>query len=250
MAGSAFYLIISGAAAPATRAFVMLAMILIAMLLDRPALSMRALALAAAILLLLRPEAITEPGFQMSFAAVAGLIAVAEWEMTRERKPRAARQVFAPFRGIVMTSLVGSLATMPFALFHFDRATHYAVLGNLIAMPVMGLWVMPAAALSVALMPFGLEAGALHLLGQGIAVMVALGRWVSGASPARDAGAGLARGGAGADGAGRLWLAIWRRGWRWWGVLPMALGRGAGVYRALARHAGGRRRRNHRHSRR
>ena len=58
----------------------MLAMMLLAVLLDRPALSMRSLALAAAILLLMRPEAITEPGFQMSFAAVASLIAVAEWE--------------------------------------------------------------------------------------------------------------------------------------------------------------------------
>ncbi len=54
-----------------------------------------------------------------------------------------------------MTSLVASLATLPFAIFYFGRATHYAVLGNLLAMPVMGLVVMPAAALSVVAMPFG-----------------------------------------------------------------------------------------------
>jgi competence protein ComEC len=161
------------------RAFVMLAMIMAAILLDRPALSMRSLGLAAAILLVLRPEAITEPGFQMSFAAVAGLVAVAEWETRRERlKPRGA--LYRYVHGIVMTSLVGSLATLPFAMFHFDRATHYAVLGNLIAMPVMGFWVMPAAALSVVLMPLGLEGPALDLLKQGIAVMLGMGRWVSG----------------------------------------------------------------------
>ena len=51
-------------------------------------------------------------------------------------------------RGIAITSLVGSLATVPFAMFHFDRATHYAVLGNLLAMPVMGFVAMPAAAIS------------------------------------------------------------------------------------------------------
>ena len=84
-AAPAFYLVISGASSSATRAFVMLAMMLLAILLDRPALSMRSLGLAAAILLLARPEAITEPGFQMSFAAVAALIAVAEWEAGRER---------------------------------------------------------------------------------------------------------------------------------------------------------------------
>ncbi len=83
--GAAFYLLISGAPASATRAFVMIAMMLMAVLLDRPAVSMRSLALAAAIILLARPESITEPGFQMSFAAVAGLIAVAEWELRRKQ---------------------------------------------------------------------------------------------------------------------------------------------------------------------
>jgi len=179
LAASSFYLVISGAAPSAVRAFVMLAMIMVAILLDRPALSMRSLGLAAAILLVLRPEAITEPGFQMSFAAVAGLVAVAEWETRRERlKPRGT--FYRYVHGIVMTSLVGSLATLPFAMFHFDRATHYAVLGNLIAMPVMGFWVMPAAALSVVLMPLGLEGPALDFLKQGIAVMLGMGRWVSG----------------------------------------------------------------------
>ena len=70
--GAGFYIVISGASSSATRAFVMLAMMLTAILLDRPALSMRSLGLAAGILLLARPEAITEPGFQMSFAAVSG----------------------------------------------------------------------------------------------------------------------------------------------------------------------------------
>src|SRR6185436_5190836 len=126
---------------------------------------------AGAILLVLQPEAILDPGFQMSFAAVAGLVAVAEWESQRERTaPRGALYRYA--HGTVMTSLIGSLATLPYALFYFERATHYGVLGNLIAMPVMGFWVMPAAALSVALMPLGLDGFALDLLRQGIALMV------------------------------------------------------------------------------
>ena len=87
----------------------------------------------------------------MSFAAVAGLIAVAEWEQRRaQRLTSRAAALYRYLRGIALTSLVGSLATMPFAMFHFDRATHYAVLGNLLAMPVMGFVVMPAAALGVA----------------------------------------------------------------------------------------------------
>ena len=93
----------------------------------------------------------------MSFAAVAGLIAVAEWEQARAARLVPHGWLYRHVRGIALTSLVGSLATVPFAIFHFDRATHYAVLGNLLAMPVMGFVVMPAAALSVAAMPFGLE---------------------------------------------------------------------------------------------
>ena len=83
-------------------------------------------------------------------------------------------------RGIATTSFVGSVATAPYAVFHFDRATHYAVIGNLLAMPVMGFVTMPAAALSVILMPFGLDAWPLHVMGWGIEAMLAVGRFVSG----------------------------------------------------------------------
>jgi competence protein ComEC len=73
--GAAFYLFISGCEAPAVRSYVMLAMMFLAVLADRPALSMRSVMLAAALILLIEPESLTEPGFEMSFAAVIGLIA-------------------------------------------------------------------------------------------------------------------------------------------------------------------------------
>jgi competence protein ComEC len=223
LAGSIFYLTISGAAPSAVRAFVMFAVVMLAVLLDRPALTMRSLALAAAILLVLRPETIADPGFQMSFAAVAGLIAVAEWEVRREQiKPRG--PVWRYIHGIAMTSLVGSLATLPYALFHFERATHYAVLGNLIAMPVMGFWIMPAAALSVILMPFGLDGFALGLLGRGIEVMVSMGRWVSDLPGAVSLSPAMPLSALILISLGGLWLAIWRRGWRWLGLAPVTLG--------------------------
>jgi competence protein ComEC len=223
LSASFFYLLISGASASATRAFVMLAMMLLAILIDRPALSMRNLAFAAAILLLWRPQSIIEPGFQMSFAAVASLIAVAEWEATRQHAvPRGTLHRY--LRGIALTSLVGSLATMPFAIFTFDRAGHYAVLGNLLAMPVMGFWVMPAAALSVAAMPLHLEALPLHLLGLGIDVMLAMGRFVSGLPGSVSLVRAFPVEALALISLGGLWVLIWRRSWRWWGLAPMAGG--------------------------
>jgi competence protein ComEC len=223
LAASLFYLVISGAAPPSVRAFVMLGMVMLAILLDRPALTMRSLALAAAILLLARPEAIAEPGFQMSFAAVTALVAVTEWEQRRQGTARRG-PVWRYIHGIAMVSLVGSLATLPFSLFHFGRAAHYAVLGNLIAMPVMGFWVMPMAALSVMLMPFGMEGWALHLLGGGIEVMVGMGRWVSGLPGAVSLSPAMPLSALVAISLGGLWCAIWRGRVRWWGLAPMALG--------------------------
>jgi competence protein ComEC len=229
LVGALFYLVVSGAGAPTIRAFTMLAMMLLAILVDRPALSMRAVALAATIILVVEPESLVEPGFQMSFAAVVGLIAVAEWEQARA----ALRVPLGPVwlggvrryvRGIATTSFVGSVATVPYAIYHFDRATHYAVLGNLLAMPIMGFIVMPAAATAVVLMPFGLDAWPLRAMGFGIEAMLGVGRWVShlrGAvtvMPAWPVSALVF------ISLGGLWCALWRRRWRWLGLGPMAIG--------------------------
>lgn len=223
LAASSFYLAISGMEAAAARAFVMLAMVMLAVLLDRPALTMRALGLAAAIVLIAKPESIIDAGFQMSFAAVAALVAVAEWDQRRQRtSPRGL--LTRHLSAIVITSLVAGLATTPFTLFHFGRAAHYAVLGNLIAMPVMGLWIMPLAALSVMLMPFGLEGWLLPVLGGGIDLMVRMGGWVSSLPGAVSLTSAMPLAALVVIALGGLWAVIWQRGWRWWGVAPIILG--------------------------
>jgi len=215
LAGAAFYLVVSGAASPAVRAFLMLAVGLAAVMLDRPALSLRGLGLAAAAILLLRPEAITDPGFQMSYAAVAALLAAAESDAAP------GRGTLARVRGVFVTSAVASLATLPFALFHFGRAAHYAVLSNLLTMPVVGLAVMPFAALSVVAMPFGLEAWPLAALGWSIGVMIAMGRSVATLPGAATASAALPLAALLLLTLGGLWLMLWRNRKRWLGLLPM-----------------------------
>jgi competence protein ComEC len=229
LCSTAFYLMISGATSASTRAFVMLAVMLVAILLDRPALSMRSLALAAVIILILGPESLLEPGFQMSFAAVMSLIAIAEWEATRPQRevgvaPPAFAKVRRYMRGIFITSLVGSIATIPFAIYHFDRATHYSVLGNLLAMPMMGFVVMPAAAISVVLMPFGLDAWPLHVLGWGVEFMLLIGRWVSGLPGAVSVMPAWPIGALALVSLGGLWIGLWRKSWRWLGLLPFGAG--------------------------
>jgi competence protein ComEC len=203
----------------------MLTVMLVAILFDRPAISMRSVGLAATIILLLRPESILEPGFQMSFAAVVGLVAVAEWERSRRRSENTLPlpSVRHYMRGIATTSFVGSVATAPYAAFHFDRATHYAVLGNLLAMPIMAFLTMPAAALAIFLMPFGLDEYPLRVMGFGIEAMLLVGRWVSHLPGSVSLVSAWPMPGLVCLTLGGLWVALWRGYWRWLGLAPAAV---------------------------
>lgn len=224
--GSTFYLLISGCEAPAVRSWIMLAIMFCAILVDRPALSMRSVALAAGIILLITPENMLDPGCQMSFAAVIGLIALAEWSAVHRGEPDRGwlRRIGAYIGGICITSIIAGLATAPIAIFHFDRASPFGILANLAALPVVGAVIMPAATAAMVLMPLGLDKWALIIMGKGVAVMMAIAHWVAdlpGAGtvvPAWPGGCVVAVMGGG------LWVALWRRGWRWLGLVPIAGG--------------------------
>jgi competence protein ComEC len=231
LAGAAFYLVISGADSPAVRSYIMLAMMFAGILFDRPALSMRSVAFAAAIILLWQPEALIAPGFEMSFAAVTGLIAFAEWEQARRAKrvdtgiaPGIVGKIRSYISGILAASLVATIASSPFAIFHFDRAPQYGLLANLLALPVASFVIMPAATAAMVLMPLSLDRLPLIVMGKGVGVMLAIAEWVAslpGASAMLPfwpmATLALVT-------FGGLWIALWRGVWRWLGLAPVAAG--------------------------
>jgi competence protein ComEC len=226
LAGSTFYLLISGSEAPAVRSWVMLAIMFAAILVDRPALSMRSVMLAAAVIVLATPENVLDPGCQMSFAAVIGLIAIAEWAegRARDEKKTLLKRAWRYVVGICVTSTIAGLATAPISIFHFDRASPFGIIANLLALPVVGVIIMPAAVAAMVLMPFGLDTWPLIAMGKGTAVMLEIARWVAAlpgagmAVPAWPAwSVALMMGGG-------LWIALWRRGWRWLGLVPIAAG--------------------------
>src|ERR1700704_850370 len=76
LGAAAFYLLLSGAEVATQRSFFMTAVVLIAVMVDRRAVTFRTLAVAAMIVLALAPEALVHPSFQMSFAATLGLVAL------------------------------------------------------------------------------------------------------------------------------------------------------------------------------
>ncbi len=154
LAAGAFYLALSGGNVATQRAFIMVAAMFLAVLFDRRALTLRAVALAALIVLIVRPESLTEPGFQMSFAATTALVAVfgALRDWRGWRAPGWARPVLA----VVISSAVAGLATAPFSAASFNQVSHYGLLANVLAVPVMGAVVMPAAVVAAVLAPLGL----------------------------------------------------------------------------------------------
>jgi competence protein ComEC len=183
LAGAFIYLLMTGATIPTQRAFLMTGLVLVAVLLDRQAVSMALVAWAAGAVLLLSPESLTGPGFQMSFAAVVALIAV--YERSRERLSRwrrgqgYGRRIIVYVVGVALTTVVASLATSPVAVAHFGRLAAWGLAANLIAVPVMALWIMPWALAAFVLMPFGLEQLALVPMGIGIDVVVDVARTVA-----------------------------------------------------------------------
>ncbi|MCR4379149.1 MAG: ComEC/Rec2 family competence protein [Rhodospirillales bacterium] len=228
IAGALFYALIAGATVPTQRAFLMVTLVFAAVLADRQALSMRAVAWAALVILVLSPEALLGASFQMSFAAVVALIAVFEalrrqpWFLPRDLS--LAQRVGRYLLGVALTTLVAGLATAVYGAFHFNRVADYSLVANVVAVPLMALWIMPWAVLAFALMPVGWEGFALMPMGWGIEGVVAVAMEVSAWPGAQSLTPAFSTWGLALFTLGGLWAAIWCGHWRYWGALPAVLG--------------------------
>jgi competence protein ComEC len=228
LAAAGFYLLISGQAIATQRAFIMLSVMFLAVLLGRSAISMRNLAVAAVIVLLIAPQAVLTPSFQMSFLAVMGLIAGYEllggWQ-TRFRAGLAARPLYLRALIFVLLMLIGlssttiiasAFTTLP-AAFHFNRFAAWALPANLLAMPVVTFLVMPAAVASVCLMPFGLEHWPLQFMARGLEAVQAIAVMVSSWPGATKIAGAMVPQMAFLSGIALCFLALWRGRLRWAG---------------------------------
>ncbi len=222
------YLVLSGAPSPAERAAITAGTAFLAILVDRRAISLHTLAVAALAILALQPEAVTQPGFQMSFAATAALVALAEaW-------PRPAREINTPLpiRAVqavgvwigasIGASFVAGLATGPFAMQHFNRVSTFGLLANLLTAPISSFLMMPALALGAVLAPLGLGAAPLSAAGLGIDTMNMIAAWVASLPNSQMIYASAPAWTLPAAFLGVLWLCLWRGPLRWVG-LPLAL---------------------------
>ena len=219
------YLLISGVSIPAERAFMMVAVVFSALIINKQAISMRTVALAAFIILIFEPYVLLSPGFQMSFAAVTALVAFFEKYSPRTHfsRPSFTRKIILYFIGIFLTSLIATLATLPYAVYHFGTFAPYAVLSNIVAAPVIAFCIMPLVCLIILFLPFGLNTCLLKILGFGLTFLNHLAEYISNLSyadliiPAMPAYAltTITFGG--------LWLCLWQRKWRYFGIIFIIL---------------------------
>src|SRR3954453_16601499 len=230
LAAALFYLLLSGAEVATQRSFFMTAVVLIAVMVDRRAVTFRTLAVAAMIVLVIAPEALVHPSFQMSFAATLGLVALVQIGMPRLfATPDSSVSARVGLWGgreimtLVLASFVAGLATTPYAAFHFHRVTPYGVLANLLAMPVVSVLVMPAGLLGLLAMPFGFDGVFWWLMGLGIDWMIAVTRWVADLPGAIGRMAAFGIGPLIVSSAGIILLCLLRTPLRWSGAGVLAL---------------------------
>lgn len=195
------YVAFSGADVAAVRSFLMLAVMLIAVLFDRAALSVRNLAIAAAVILLIWPHELLGPSFQMSFAATGALVAAyAAWADYRSARgsrtsasptlaTRSLRHGATMISALAATSLIAGAATAAFGIYHFQRVSPLSLPANLAVMPVVSVMVMPFALLGMLAMPFGLDGPFLAVMGLGLHWMIGITQWFSERSPIDAVGA-------------------------------------------------------------
>ena len=228
---SSLYLLVSGMAVPAERAFIMTAVVLFGVIFNRQAISMRMVCFAGLVLLIISPQALISISFQMSFAAVVALISFYEkyarkitlWSVNRGIFSK----IFFYLAGIVICDFVASLATMPFAVYHFHRVSVYTSLANLLAGPLIGLILMPLILLCLVALPLGLSLYPLKALGYGVGWLNRITEFVSSLPHSVAYADSLPFWGFALIVCGGYWLCVWQRNWRLWGVLPILIGVGS-----------------------
>ncbi|WP_168206392.1 ComEC/Rec2 family competence protein [Labrenzia sp. PHM005] len=197
LGAAVFYLLLSGASVATQRSFIMIALVFLGILTGRRGLTLRTAALAGLFLLLLAPERLFYPGFQMSFAAVIALIAVYDlWRRQQKEAGFSSKPRSLPARlgvsiakwaaGLFVTALVAGAATGIIGAYHFSRVAPYGIVGNMLGMPVFSLVVMPMGVLALVLMPFGLSAVPLKVMSAGLGMLIDVATFTENLAP--DAG--------------------------------------------------------------
>jgi competence protein ComEC len=224
----ACYLLLSGAAIPTQRAFVMNGLVFGAIIIDRLRISMRVCAIAAMVVLVIDPSILVGVSFQMSFGAVVALIAVYETYGARLGRLLHGRSVSGKVLGycggVAVTTVVATLGTYPYSIYHFHHLALYSPLANVIAVPLSAMWTLPWGVVTCLLMPLGLERLALVPMGWGIDITIWVAEHISALPGDVWTMPRLPPEGLLLISFGGLWLCLWQGPWRRWGMVAITAG--------------------------
>jgi len=222
------YTLLTGAEVPTVRACIAALLILAGLALGRDALTLRLLAVGALVVLVLWPETLAGPSFQLSFAAILSIVALHEHPKVQAllsaRDEGVAQKSGRFLLGLVLTGLAVEAALTPIALFHFHRAGLYGAFANIVAIPLTTFVIMPLEALALLFDLVGLGAPFWWLAGKALSFLLGLAH-LAAAAPGSVAmlpnmpvlAFGLIVGGG-------LWICLWRTRSRRWGLVPVAAG--------------------------
>jgi competence protein ComEC len=216
------YLALSGWGIPAQRAFLMVMVFMLAIIIDRQAISMRLVALAATIILIVHPESLLSASFQLSFTAVVALIAAYEtkWLFGRslQRQSTLWQRLRYYMEGMILTTVIASVATLPLTICLFNKFTLVAVIANVLAIPLMGVIIIPLLLVLMCIAPFGEISWITYGVNISLEALVHLAERVSQLPGAVIAVATPHPGFLISAVLGGVWLCLWRQPWRYWGL--------------------------------
>jgi competence protein ComEC len=225
--GTLIYLFISGAKVAAIRAFIMCLFFLAALLLDRNITPIRSVAFAALAILIVQPEVLFSPSFQMSFAAVVGLISCYQIISKKLSFAFFYRNIFTKFlfyfMGIIISSFIAGFATMPYSMYHFNQIANYGIIANLVAIPITSFLLMPLVVINFILFPFGLDYYSLKLTAMATKPIIFIANYTSSLSYALISPPHMSAIVIAMITLGGLWFLIWQERWRYLGIIPIIL---------------------------
>jgi competence protein ComEC len=178
--GSFAYLLISGLQVAAIRSFIMVAMTILAVMFDRINSAMRAIFFAGLLILVISPQNILNPSFQMSFAAVIALIASYSYYIENfPMEDNIYSKIRLYFISTTFSSVIAGIATAPYVIYHFNQFSTYSVFANLLAVPLTSFIIMPCVILGFILYPLNLLKLALIPMSKAISAMIVIANYIS-----------------------------------------------------------------------
>jgi len=222
------YTVLTGAEVPTIRSCIAALLILIGIALGREALTLRLVAVGALIVLLLWPESLAGPSFQLSFAAITAIVALHEHPRVRtflaKREEGIAQRAGRVLAGLVLTGLAVEIALSPIALYHFHKSGLYGALANIVAIPLTTFVIMPLEALALGFDVAGLGAPFWWLSNIALNFLLGLARTTAAAPGAVASLPSMPTGAFALIVGGGVWLLLWRARWRLWGLAPVLAG--------------------------